>query len=108
MTNTTNLFFKLHITKDYLGGTPQDTPQDSTQDSTQDSVQDTTQDKNREVAILNYCKTPRIRDEIQKYIGINSGSYFREYILKPLLDSGKLSMTIPDKPNSKFQKYVSK
>ena len=65
-------------------------------------------DKNREAAILNYCKVPRTREEIQNYIGIKDRKHFREYILKPLLVSNKLNMTIPDKPNSKLQKYISK
>lgn len=72
------------------------------------TTQDTPQVQNRESAILNYCKVPRTREEIQNYIGIKDRKHFREYILKPLLDSEKLSMTIPDKPNSKLQKYVSR
>lgn len=28
--------------------------------------------------------------------------------MRPLLDSGKLQMTIPDKPNRKNQKYVTR
>ena len=28
--------------------------------------------------------------------------------MRPLLDSGKLQMTIPDKPNTKNQKYIAK
>ena len=31
---------------------------------------------------------------------------YRENYIRPLLDAGKLKMTIPDKPNSKNQKYV--
>ena len=74
----------------------------------QDTIQDTIQDKNREAAILNYCKVPRTREEIQNYVGIKNRPYFSKYILKPLLDSNKLNMTIPDKPNSKLQKYVKR
>ena len=37
---------------------------------------------------------------------IQSKTYFRKVILKPLLNSGKIKMTIPDKPNSKNQKYI--
>ena len=76
--------------------------------TTQDTTQDTIQDENRDTAILDYCKVPRTRGEIQNYVGIKNRSYFRKYILKPLLVSNKLSMTIPDKPNSKLQKYVSR
>lgn len=72
--------------------------------STQDTVQDTTQD--REQMLLDYCVVPRSREEIQRYIGIANREYFRQSILKPLLDSGKLKRTIPDKPSSKNQKYI--
>jgi ATP-dependent DNA helicase RecG len=60
----------------------------------------------REERILEYCATPRTRKEVQKYAGINNRDYFRLKILKLLLESGKLKMTIPDKPNSRNQKYV--
>ena len=76
----------------------------STQDTTQDTVQDTTQD--REQMLLEYCTIPRSREEIQRHIGIANREYFRQSILNPLLDSGKLKRTIPDKPSSKNQKYV--
>lgn len=76
----------------------------SAQDTTQDTVQDTTQD--REQMLLDYCAVPRSREEIQRHIGIANREYFRQSILNPLLDSGKLKRTIPDKPNSKNQKYI--
>ena len=38
--------------------------------------------------------------------GLSDREYFRKGILKPLLESGQLRMTIPDKPNSKNQRYV--
>jgi len=76
----------------------------TTQDSTQDSTQDTTQDKM--IKILEYCSVPRTRDEMQKYVNIATREYFRKAILRPLLISGQLKMTLPDKPNSRHQKYV--
>ena len=42
------------------------------------------------------------------HIDIKDKNYFRDRYLKPLLASNKLQMTIPDKPNSKYQKYVVK
>ncbi|MCL1917397.1 MAG: putative DNA binding domain-containing protein [Peptococcaceae bacterium] len=56
--------------------------------------------------LLDYCAIPRSRDEMQQHYKISSREYFRNNVLKPLLESGQLKMTIPDKPNSKHQKYV--
>lgn len=41
-----------------------------------------------------------------EYIGLTHREHFRSRILLPLLKSGKLLSTIPDKPNSPKQKYV--
>jgi ATP-dependent DNA helicase RecG len=43
---------------------------------------------------------------MQEFIEITSREYFNKTVLLPLLESGKLKMTIPDKPNSRNQKYV--
>lgn len=67
--------------------------------STQDTVQDTTQ--NREQMPLDYYAVPRSRKEIQRYIEIANREYFRQSILKPLFDSGKLKRAISDKPSIK-------
>ena len=58
-------------------------------------------------SILNFCKIPKTRKEIQEYIGIANFAYFYRAILKPLINSEKLKMTIPEKPNSKIQKYYT-
>lgn len=57
--------------------------------------------------LIDYCKLPRKRAELQDYCGLSGRSNFREKYLKPLLKSGLIKMTIPDKPNSKNQKYYS-
>lgn len=77
----------------------------STQDSTQDNTQDSTQD-DRLALLLEFCSVPRSRDEMQHHYGIATREYFRKNVLKPLLESEKLKMTIPEKPSSKKQKYV--
>lgn len=69
------------------------------------TTQVTTQDE-RTKQLIEYCLEPKSRDEMQQFIGIANREYFRKYILKPLLESGVLKMTIPDKPNSRNQKYV--
>ena len=76
----------------------------STQDSTQDGTQDGTQE--RLINLVNFCSVPRTRDEMQQFYGIATREYFRKHVLKPLIDSGKIKRTIPDKPNSKYQKYI--
>ena len=58
-------------------------------------------------ALLAFCKTPKSRPEMQEYCGIKSRDYFTNKYIKPLLNNGKLKMTIPDKPKSVNQKYVS-
>jgi hypothetical protein len=76
--------------------------------STQDGTQVRTQDKQdeRQKSLLGFCFIPRTREEMQQHYGIATREYFRKKVLKPLLESGQLKMTIPDKPNSRNQKYV--
>lgn len=57
--------------------------------------------------ILGYCTIPRSRQEIQEFCKLSSRSNFSKLYLIPLLKSGQLQMTIPDKPNSKNQKYIA-
>ncbi len=57
-------------------------------------------------SLLDYCAEARTGAELQQFCGIKSREYFRKNILLPLLDSGRLKRTIPDKPRSSKQKYV--
>lgn len=57
-------------------------------------------------ALVIYCETERTRDEMRTLLGLSSTSYFRKQYLNPLLQSGQIRMTIPDKPTSKHQKYI--
>lgn len=75
---------------------------ENAQDSVQVDVQDSVQDK-----ILLYCRVPRSLSEITAYCGYKSTRNVAARYLKPLLDEGKLKRTIPDKPNSKNQRYVT-
>jgi ATP-dependent DNA helicase RecG len=70
----------------------------------QDTHQDTHQDKLN--ALVEYCSEPKTRDEMQQFIGLTDRGHFRKTILNPLLKSKRLVMTVPDKPNSRNQKYV--
>jgi ATP-dependent DNA helicase RecG len=61
----------------------------------------------RALEILVFCKEIRSRQEIMDRLKIsNHTRNFNKY-LKELVESGFLSMTIPDKPNSPKQRYFS-
>lgn len=62
---------------------------------------------NHIISLLEFCSIARTRDEMQEYFGVSSREYFRKNILKPLLEAKQLVMTIPDKPKSKYQKYIT-
>lgn len=58
--------------------------------------------------ILEFCKTARTKKEISEHIGYKNLTYMTRTYIKPLLESGKLAYTIPEKPQSRLQKYVTK
>ncbi len=45
------------------------------------------------------------REALQSALHLSDRKSFRERYLKPALDDGLIEMTIPDKPNSRLQKY---
>lgn len=57
--------------------------------------------------ILEFCKEPKSITEIMLYLGYKSNKTLKRIYIKPLLETGKLIMTIPDKPTSKNQKYIA-
>ena len=58
--------------------------------------------------ILEFCKEPKSVKEIMEYIGLKHRPTFMYDYLNPLLEKDKLQMTIPDKPKSRNQKYITK
>jgi ATP-dependent DNA helicase RecG len=56
--------------------------------------------------LVNFCKTPRTRAEIAAFLGKTTYYAMRSFV-DPLLEGGKLKMTVPDKPKSRNQKYYS-
>lgn len=56
--------------------------------------------------LLEYCSVPRSKQEMMSYLGLSDPKNFRSKYLRPLLLSEQIQMTIPDKPNSKLQKYI--
>ena len=59
-----------------------------------------------EKKILEFCSVPRSRTELLEHLNLSDRKNLRTKYLNPLLASGKLKMTLPDKPNSPLQKYV--
>ena len=57
------------------------------------------------LSLLDFCKEPRSRKEIANHLGVKTPSYAMERYVRPLLEEGKLEMTIPDRPKSTHQKY---
>ena len=57
--------------------------------------------------ILTFCTTARTRNEIAEHFGVKDPKFFAKKHIKPLLESGALRMTIPNKPTSPAQKYVT-
>lgn len=45
-------------------------------------------------------------DELQTLLKLKDRKSFQERYLKPALDQGLIEMTLPDKPNSRLQKYT--
>ncbi len=59
------------------------------------------------IEFFEYCKLPRTRTEMQEFCGLAARRNFNERYLKPMLETGTLKMTLPNKPRSKKQKYYS-
>ena len=57
--------------------------------------------------LIEFCKTPRTRKEISEYLGLGSVSYVIKDYVMPLVDKGKIKLSIPDKPRSPKQLYFS-
>jgi ATP-dependent DNA helicase RecG len=57
--------------------------------------------------LLDFCRTPRSREEIADHLGLKSAYYAVRTVLRPLVDMGRLRMTHPDKPGSHNQRFVS-
>jgi ATP-dependent DNA helicase RecG len=58
-----------------------------------------------QVEILRSCLKEKEISELMMIVGKTNRTRFRNQDIKPLLESGRLEMTIPDKPSSSRQKY---
>ena len=64
--------------------------------------------KSRETdaSLMDYLSAPRSKDEIAEFLGIKTVSYAMQTYVYPLIKSGLVRLTIPEKPRSHDQKYV--
>ena len=56
--------------------------------------------------ILAFCSDAKSLAEICDSLGYKDRRTATKHI-KPLVEQGRLAMTVPDKPNSRFQKYIT-
>lgn len=56
-------------------------------------------------SVTDFCATPKTREEIVAFVG-KSRNHVMSHIVAPLVASGELKLTIPEKPQSPRQKYV--
>jgi ATP-dependent DNA helicase RecG len=61
---------------------------------------------NEDETLISFCRAPRTREEIAGFLR-KTQYYALKNFVEPLLVSGELKMTIPDKPKSRNQKYYS-
>ena len=62
-------------------------------------------EESAEEKILAFCATAKNILEIAEYLRYKDKKTVRKY-LNPLIEQGRIARTIPDKPNSRLQKYV--
>lgn len=60
---------------------------------------------NRLLEVMNY-DIPLSANEIMNRLGVKSKETLRNTHLNPAIENGLIRMTLPDKPNSKNQKYI--
>ena len=56
-------------------------------------------------SLVEFCSTPRTRAEIVAFVG-KSKNYVMSKMVNPLVESGKLKMTMPERPKSPDQRFV--
>ena len=87
-----------------LKAKPRETPESSPENAT---LAISPSDAKEFMNILAFCSKPRSRSEIAEKLGLTSLPYVNNKYIAPLLTSGKLRLTLPEAPRSKFQKFVS-
>lgn len=60
-----------------------------------------------EERLILFLDSPRTRDEIAGFFGLNTVGYAVKKYVEPLIDKGLVRMTIPNNPRSRSQRYVA-
>ncbi len=60
-----------------------------------------------EAGLLEFCRIPRTRQEISEFLGLSSTTYAIQTYVNPLVERGLIRLSIPDKPGSSRQRFVS-
>ena len=84
------------------GSTSQVTPQVKPQVTPQVIIQDDLPNR-----ILEFCITARSKQEMASHFGYKDAKGFAKRYISPLVEQKKLVLTIPDKPTSSKQKYIT-
>lgn len=76
-------------------------------ESEQVSEQESEQESEQVISILEFCKTARKKQEILTFVGLSK--YYKNYqkYILPLVQKGFLSMTYPENPKNRNQKYLT-
>lgn len=85
--------------------TRSDTNSDTSSDT--DSITNSVTLSEKQKVVLDFCRKPRNAREIMERIGISYQTKNMKIYVKDLVKRGYLQLTIPDKPNSPAQKYVT-
>lgn len=73
---------------------------------TPETVEVKTEDEDVKNLLL-FCRTPRTRKEICEYLGLTSVTYAIQSRVLPLVETGQIKMSIPEKPKSPKQLFYS-
>ena len=77
-------------------------------DTTPVTIPVNTPDKDIRSKIVSLClNAPQTREQLMQACGMKNKAHFLKAYLKPMLETGELQLTIPDKPNSRNQKYIA-
>lgn len=96
---------EIQLTIESLNGFTKSGLEVISQDTPQVTAQVTAQDTAQVLDLIIHLDGEMSREEIQQKLKLTHRENFRKFYLKPSLAAGIIEMTLPDKPNSRYQKY---